>query len=65
MVVGTFDSDVLNLSPLVGVRGPAGTELIFEQCLNLLQAPGFGLRQAAVDEDETKQGKTGVKEESP
>lgn len=63
MVVWTFDSDVLHLSCLVRVRGAAGTELVFEQRFDLLQTPAFGLRQAAVDEEETQQSHAGVEEE--
>ena len=64
MVVGALDPDVLHLPALVRVGGAAGAELVLEQRLDLLQAPGLGLRQAAVDEDEAQQGQAGVEEES-
>lgn len=63
MVVWTFDPDVFDLPPLVRIRGAAGTELAFEQRFDLLQTPGFGLRQAAIDEEETQQSQAGVEEE--
>lgn len=64
MVVWTFDSDVFDLPSLVRIRGAAGAKLGFEQRLDLLQAPAFCLRQAAIDEDETQQSQAGVEEES-
>lgn len=63
MVVWAFDADVFDLAPFVRIRGAAGAELVLEQRFDLLQAPGFGLRQAAVDEEETQQGHAGVEEE--
>lgn len=64
MVVWAFDADVFHLAPFVWIRGAAGAELVLEQRFDLLQAPGFGLWQAAVNEDETQQGHAGVEEES-
>ena len=64
MVVWTFDSDVFDLPALVWIRGAAGAELVFEQRFDLLQTAGFGLRQAAVDEEETQQSQAGVEEEN-
>ncbi len=63
MVVWTFDPDVFDLPPLVRIRGAAGTELVFEQRFDLLQTPGLGLWQAAIDEEETQQSQAGVEEE--
>lgn len=64
MVVWAFDADVFHLAPFVWIRGAAGAELVLEQRFDLLQAPALGLWQAAVNEDETQQGRAGVEEES-
>lgn len=64
MVIGAFDADVLDLPPLVWVRGAAWAELVFKQRLDLLQAPRFGFWQAAIDEEEAQQGHAGVQEKS-
>lgn len=64
MVVRTFDSDVFDLPRLVRIGDAAGAELVFEQRFDLLQAAAFGLRQAAVDEEEAQQSHAGVEEES-
>lgn len=63
--VAAFYLDVVDVATTIGCGDSAGTELTCEQVLDVLQLQALGLREAALDEEQTQHHQARVQKECP